>query len=172
MKKILIAIITTASITMTLPAAEGTASSSGSQLTAPSTGVDPLDRPFEAGIIFGEPTGLSLKYWTSEILAVDAGIGWSFDNDTDLHLHGDVLWHNFEWLDVPKGELPIYFGVGARAQFRSHRDDRVGIRIPFGMSYMFEDVPLSAFIEIAPVLDLAPSTHGDFTAGIGLRYRF
>jgi hypothetical protein len=142
------------------------------QLTAPSTGVDPQDRPFEAGVIFGEPTGLSLKYWVSDVMAIDGGVGWSFDDDTDLHLHGDVLWHNFDVFNVSKGELPIYFGVGARGQFRDNRDDRAGIRFPIGINYLFEDVPLSLFLEIAPVLDVVPSTRGDLTAGIGLRFRF
>lgn len=157
---------------MTPQAAESTGASSSPQLTAPSTGVDPLDRPFEAGVIFGEPTGLSLKYWVSETMAVDGGVGWSFDDDADLHLHADVLWHNFDLFDVSKGELPIYFGVGARGQFRDNHDDRFGIRFPIGINYLFEEIPLSLFLEIAPVLDLAPSTRGDFTAGIGVRYRF
>lgn len=134
--------------------------------------MNPTERPFEAGAIFGEPTGLSLKYWTSETMAIDGGLGWSFKDDTDFHVHSDLLWHNFEWLKVPEGQLPVYFGVGARAKFRDHRDDLVGIRFPIGLNYLFANAPVSVFVEVAPVLDVAPSTRGGITAGIGARYRF
>jgi len=172
MKKIIITTMTLGMLAVTIQAADDTAASSSMEITSPSTGVDPLERPFEVGAIFGEPTGLSLKYWVSPTMAIDGGAGWSFDDDTDFHLHADLLWHNFEWLPVPKGALPVYFGVGARGQFRDNRDDRAGIRFPIGMSYLFEDVPVSIFVEVAPVLDVVPSTHGDLTAGIGARYRF
>ena len=149
-----------------------TAADSSTELTASSTSVDPLERPFEAGAIFGEPTGLSLKYWFSDTMAVDGGLGWSFDDDTDLQVHSDVLWHTFELLPVSKGALAFYFGAGVRAQFRDNRDDVLGIRIPIGVNYLFEEVPVSIFAEVVPVLDVAPDTDGDFMAGIGARYRF
>jgi hypothetical protein len=147
-------------------------STGNSSITAPATDVDPRERPFEIGAIFGEPTGLSLKYWLSDTMAVDGGLGWSFDDETDVHVHSDVLWHNFEWLPVSEGSLAVYFGVGARAKFRDNRDDLFGIRFPIGLNYLFRDVPVSVFAEVAPVLDLAPSTRGALTAGIGARYRF
>jgi len=152
--------------------AQAQTSATESSLTAPPTGMEPTERPFEAGAIFGEPTGLSLKYWFSDTMAIDGGLGWSFKDDTDLHVHSDLLWHNFEWLKVPEGELPVYFGVGARAKFRDNRDDLVGIRVPIGVNYLFATAPVSVFVEVAPVLDLAPSTRGGITAGIGARYRF
>jgi hypothetical protein len=130
------------------------------------------ERKFEAGLILGEPTGASLKYWLSDTFAVDGAVGWSFHDETDLHLHSDVLWHNFDVFDVSKGQLPLYVGVGARVKFRDNRDDLVGIRVPVGINYLFENSPVSLFLEVAPVIDVAPSVRGGFTAGIGARFRF
>jgi hypothetical protein len=168
MKKLLLASAMVLAVGTAAKAADG----STSDALSTSTSTDPLDRPFEAGVIFGEPTGLSLKYWFSDTLAVDGGLGWSFDDDTDLQVHSDVLWHTFELLPVSEGALAFYFGVGVRAQFRDNRDDVVGIRIPVGVNYLFEQVPVSIFAEVAPVLDVAPDTDGSFMAGIGARYRF
>lgn len=131
-----------------------------------------MDRRFEAGLVLGEPTGASLKYWFNDTLAVDSALGWSFHRETDLYLHGDVLWHKFDLFRVPEGELPLYFGVGARVKFRDNNDDRVGIRLPVGVTYLFANTPVSLFIEVAPIIDFTPSTQGGFTAGIGARYRF
>lgn len=127
---------------------------------------------FEAGAIFGEPTGVSLKYWLNDTMAVDGAAGWSFHDDSDFYIHSDVLWHKFDVFDVSRGRLPLYFGVGGLANFRDHRDDIVGIRVPVGVNYLFEDAPVSLFLEVAPVLDIAPSTRGDITAGVGVRFCF
>lgn len=132
-----------------------------------------LDRRFGAGLIIGEPTGASLKYYLSEKTAIDGAIGWGFHHETDLHLHGDYLWHfNDLFPSVSEGHLSLYVGVGARVKFRDNDDDRVGIRVPVGLSYMLENVPVDGFVEVAPVIDFTPSTRGGFTAGIGARFWF
>jgi len=178
MKTTLIVSTVAVAMGMAAQAADGSSNttssstSTDSSITAPSTSVDPRERPFEIGAIFGEPTGLSLKYWLSDTMAVDGGLGWSFDDDTDLQVHSDLLWHTFELFPVSEGALALYFGVGVRAQFRDNRDDVFGIRIPVGVNYLFEQVPVSVFAEVAPVLDVAPDTDGGFMAGIGARYRF
>jgi hypothetical protein len=127
---------------------------------------------FGVGVIFGEPTGVALKYFLNDTIAVDGGVGWAFHHHTDWHLHGDILWHNFDLIPVPEGKLPLYFGVGARFKVEDRDDDRFGIRVPVGVSYIFERLPMDVFAEIAPVLDLAPSTRGGLTAGVGIRWWF
>jgi hypothetical protein len=131
---------------------------------------------FGVGIILGEPTGASLKYWLNDTLAIDGAIGASFndddDNDSEFYLHSDVLWHNFDLLKVPKGQLPVYFGVGALVRFRDDEDNQVGVRIPVGLSYMFDNVPIDIFAEIAPAIDMAPDVRGEITGGIGIRFWF
>jgi len=127
---------------------------------------------FGAGLILGEPTGASLKYWLNDTMALDGAVGWSFHRETDLHLHSDVLWHKFDLFSVPEGRLPLYFGVGARVKFRDHDHDQVGIRLPVGVSYIFEKIPVDIFLEVAPIIDFTPAVRGGFSAGIGARYWF
>ena len=127
---------------------------------------------FGAGLILGEPTGVSLKYFFNETIAIDGGIGWSFDDETSLHLHSDILWHKFDLVTLSEGQLPFYIGAGVRVKFRDNAEDRIGLRLPIGVSYIFEDLPLDIFFEVAPVIDFTPSTRGGFTAGIGARWWF
>lgn len=127
---------------------------------------------FGAGLIVGEPTGLSAKYFLTESVAIDGAFGWAFRDETDLHLHGDILWHKFDLFDVSGGSLPLYFGVGGRVKFIDNRDDRAGIRFPVGVSYMFDNIPVDIFAEVAPIIDFTPETRGGITGGIGARYWF
>ena len=127
---------------------------------------------FGIGALFGEPTGLSMKYWFSDITAADLGTAWSFEDHGSFQLHGDFLWHKFDLFHVPRGELPLYFGVGGRVKVPDHGDTRAGVRFPLGIAYEFPDVPLELFAEIAPILDLTPSTEGRLNGGVGLRYYF
>jgi len=126
---------------------------------------------FGAGAVFGEPTGASLKYWLNDTMAVDGVIGVGFHEETDFYLHSSFLWHKFDLFSVPKGRLPLYFGVGPRLKLRDGQE-RFGVRVPVGVSYMFEDTPVDVFLEVAPILDFTPSVRGGFTVGIGARYWF
>jgi hypothetical protein len=125
------------------------------------------------GIIIGEPTGPCFKYWLSDKSAVDGAIAWSFDKRGSLHLHADYLLHCFSFIDVEKGRLPFYYGIGGRVKFgHLDNDDRLGVRIPIGLEYLFSDAPPGVFIEIVPILDLIPDTEIDYNAAIGIRYYF
>ena len=140
---------------------------------SPTYSTDNYVGKFGAGIILGEPTGASLKYFFNDTMAIDGAIGWSSHDNTDFYLHSDILWHNFDLIPVSQGRLPIYFGVGGLARFRDHNhDNEVGIRVPVGLSYMFDNAPVDIFVEIAPALDLTPGTRGEIEGGIGVRYWF
>lgn len=125
---------------------------------------------FGAGVILGEPTGISLKNWLTDNTAVDFGIAWSFTHNGSLHLHADFLVHNFDLTKVEKGSLAVYYGIGGR--FKSQKRERVGVRFPLGLCYIPEKAPFDIFLEIAPLLDLAPATEFGLTGGIGIRYYF
>ena len=127
------------------------------------------DSGFGLGIILGEPTGISFKNWIGSSTAIDGGIAWSFSNNNSLHLHMDYLVHNFNIFKAKKGKLALYYGIGGRIMTEK---SRVGIRIPVGINYIFGDAPLDIFFELAPVLDLVPSTEFGLTGGIGIRYYF
>lgn len=132
---------------------------------------------FGLGFILGEPTGLSLKYWLDEERAVDGAAAWSYSENDSFQLHGDYLIHNYEWLN--NDNLPVYYGIGARLKLKDNdgrgrnQDDAIfGIRIPVGVTYLFDNAPLDLFFELVPVLDLAPDVELDINAAVGMRYYF
>ena len=129
-------------------------------------------KKFGIGVIIGEPTGITGKILIDDTNAIDMGAGWKTSGDNELHLYGDYLFHLYDVIEVPKGMLPLYFGVGARIVFHEDDDDEIGIRFPVGIEYVFADVPLGAFVELVPVLDLTPDTEIDFEAGTGIRFFF
>jgi len=128
------------------------------------------DNGFGIGIIIGEPTGLTAKYWITDKTAVDGGLAWSLINEGALHVHADFLIHSFNLIHVSKGQLPLYLGLGARIKLAS--DTRFGARIPLGINYHFGSAPLDVFFEVVPILDLIPATDFDINAAIGMRYFF
>jgi hypothetical protein len=136
-----------------------------------STSVHAGQGRFGLGVILGEPTGISAKYWNGKTTAIDGAIAWSFEDESALHLHMDYLIHAFGIIDISEGSLPLYYGIGGRFKFQK-KDDRVGIRIPLGMAYIFRKAPLDIFFEIVPILELIPSTKIGLNAAIGIRYFF
>jgi hypothetical protein len=128
------------------------------------------EKGFGLGIILGEPTGISAKKWLDDNSALDGAVAWSLVTPSSFHLHADYLYHNFNIFNVKKGKLPLYFGIGFR--IRIGDEDRVGIRIPVGICYIFEQSPLDIFFELGPVLDLTPATRLRLTSSVGIRYFF
>jgi len=94
----------------------------------PQTTIERIDlgHRLGAGLIVGEPTGVSLKYFLNDEAAIDDAIGWGFHHETDLYLHSDFLWHWNDFYSVPEGRLSLYFGAGVRVKYRDNDDDRVG----------------------------------------------
>jgi len=137
------------------------------------------------GVMIGEPTGLSLKHWSSRTEAFAAGLAWSFSENDSFHLHVDKLWH---------GEVPFqrdrrmdfqqnpvfYYGVGARLKLqersggrgRNRSNSLLGIRVPLGLSFDLPEAPVDIFVEIVPVLDVVPRTDFALNAAVGIRYFF
>lgn len=128
--------------------------------------------PFGIGIIIGEPTGVDLKYFVSASNAIEGAFAWSLSGSNNLHLQAEYLYHRYDLIKVEKGRLPLFFGIGGRVEFREHADDLVGIRIPVGLAYEFDNAPFDVFGEIVPLLDLAPDTDFDLEGAIGARFYF
>ena len=124
------------------------------------------------GVILGEPTGFTMKYWLTKRNAFDLGAAWSFEPDGYFELYGDYLFHFFDLIKVPEGELPLYVGVGGRVAIPDSGSTLAGVRIPVGLAYEFAKAPVEVFVEIAPIVDVAPSTELRWNGGIGVRYYF
>lgn len=128
------------------------------------------DKDLGIGFMVGEPTGLSLKSWTGGNNAFDLGLAWSLGRYDAVNIHGDYLWHNYNvFQEVEEGTLPLYYGIGARLIF-AEEDAVIGARVPVGINYLFDDAPIGLFLEVVPVLNLAPETDFDVDGGLGVRF--
>lgn len=130
----------------------------------------PADNNFGLGIILGDPTGLNCKIWQSSRIAYDAALAWSLGKEGNVHIHVDYLIHSYEFIRARKGKFPFYAGIGGRIESRD--ETALGLRIPLGMNYIFENVPIDLFLEFVPTLNIIPSTEFDLEGGIGARYYF
>lgn len=120
------------------------------------------------GVLLGEPTGVTVKYWNSARSAVDIGAAWSLtDRDEALHLHSDYLLHSWFAND---DNLAFYYGIGARIIFAD--ESSAGLRIPVGLNLLFETIPFDIFVEAAPIIDLTPDVEFAGNGGVGIRYYF
>ncbi len=128
------------------------------------------------GIILGEPTGFSWKMWLDGKIAYDSGIAWSFTGEPHIHIQGDVLWHNFSFLqnifeiDDSNGWLPFYYGIGGILKVGN--DAKLGARFVIGTTYILKNAPFDIFFETAPVMDVIPGTKFGMSVALGSRFWF
>ncbi len=126
---------------------------------------------FGLGIILGEPTGISAKYWTTSSTAFDFGLGYSLRKNSRLHLHADYLFH-VKNLTNTNENISFYYGPGARLRVVENGDSRLGFRFDVGLVWIPKNAPVDVFLEIAPLLDIIPQTYFTVNGGIGVRYFF
>ena len=146
------------------------------------------NKVFGLGIELGTPTGLNGKYFLSSDRALDFGIGTIYHwRDRDgVNAYLDYLFHPVSLVSNPSFELPLYFGFGGRIwsvdDYR-FRDDRfndvygIGLRVPVGISFDFNNVPLDIFIQLTFVLDFYTgdydrNLYADLNGSAGIRYWF
>jgi len=127
---------------------------------------------FGMGIMLGEPSGLSGKLWSGGNNAFDFGLAWSTSKNSGVAFHADYVWHKMDMISVDKGALPFYYGIGVRYRNRDNSDDNIGVRVPFGLDYLFAQSAFDVFFEVVPILDLAPDTDFDINVALGGRYFF
>jgi hypothetical protein len=130
------------------------------------------DKGFGLGVIIGEPTGLSGKYWLDGSHAIDMGLAYSFVHpDRTISLHADYLFHDETTLRSPL-RLPVYYGFGARLHFGNGSGNSFGARGVVGVVWIPGTAPVDLFIELAPVFNLFPKTSLHIDLAIGGRYYF
>jgi hypothetical protein len=131
------------------------------------------DKGYGIGIIIGEPTGLSGKYWLNNANALDFGLGFSFThfNNSRIQLHCDYLWNIYDLFKTSE-KFVIYYGPGIKILTGGSNDAKLGIRGVAGIGWFIKDAPLDLFFEAAPVVYLIPGTILKIDGGIGARYYF
>lgn len=122
---------------------------------------------FGAGVVVGDPTGVTAKYWIDPAFAVDGGVGFS----GDAAFYADLLWHTWDLLPQPqKGKLGAYVGFGPRVE--TDRDTTLGLRTLAGVNYWVPNHPVEIFLDAGPVFNLSPNRGVDVDAGLGVRFYF
>ncbi len=124
------------------------------------------------GLATPVPTGITLKLWFDKTNAFDIVGSWNI-NDDKYYVHADYLIHDFSKFAVEPASMAFYYGFGARIKEEDKKDSdtRLGMRIPFGLAYYPETVPFEIFGEVAPRLDITPSTNFGLDVMIGIRFR-
>lgn len=130
------------------------------------------------GLIFGSPTGFSIKNWYDGQRAWDGAVGTS-GGDFDLHI--DHLWHDFKLISALKdesasppapkkwkGDTSFYFGIGGRLKAAGKTE--IGVRGVMGIALLLDRSPFEMFLELAPILRFTPDTGLNFDGGLGFRY--
>jgi hypothetical protein len=145
-------------------------------------------RKFGLGGMLGQPTGITIKYFFTQRHALTAalGLGWWWGHN--IHLHCDYGYH-FMLTKTADFDLPLYIGAGLKFFVFYHRyydpywydpDDvyyyrsRVGfgIRVPIGIAFHINKVPLDVFFEIVPGIAFFPFLDFFADGAIGVRYYF
>ena len=141
------------------------------------------------GIIFGEPTGFSGKFWQDSTHAIDIGLAFSFNSF--FLTYADYLFHfpgAFGRSSEFVSQLNPYLGPGAvlfvstASSTFSTRDNRtyfdrsnsigLGVRFAAGIEWLAPKTPIGVFVEIAPGIGIIPGTFGFVQGGLGVRYYF
>jgi hypothetical protein len=128
---------------------------------------------FDLDLRLGEPLGPSRELWSSDVMAVDEGAGWSFVDSDAIQAQRDVLFHKLDLLlraDIRSS--PVYFGVDHEVKFVEHHDYQPGIPVPIGISYRGGQQRLAIFGELTPILDSAFASPLGWGGGIGIRFYF
>lgn len=143
---------------------------------------------FGAGLELGAPAGLNGKYFLSDDGALNFGIGWIGDyyyrGRDGIHLYFDYLWHPVSLANPPAFQLPLYVGIGGRIWSFDDNDYRgdddltaFGVRVPFGIAFDFNNVPLDIFLQLTFVLDFYRGYNDNdadahLEGSIGIRFWF
>ena len=119
------------------------------------------------GITSGDPSGLSLRL-NKDGQIYDAAMAW------DSTAPNNFLLLQLDWVKVSKldsvgsgADLFFYYGLGGRVTLATQT--QLGARIPLGVQLIFKGLPFELFFEVAPSLDLIPSTLLKFSSVLGLR---
>ena len=149
---------------ITLGVAFCLAVSSFAQTTAPGA------KGWAAGAFLGEPTGITVRYGVTDTQSFEAKAAWSLYNQTSLLVQANYL-QEFPGVIVIKGQdFPLYVGVGAEVNVGNTFG--LGVRIPGGILYRFQKIPLELAFELGIGMQIIPSTSLQGSGGFAVRYRF
>lgn len=129
-------------------------------------------KSFGLGVVFGEPTALTGKYWDTNSTAIDFGLSFWAHDYGEIFL--DRLWH------FPQARFPLlpYVGIGGDVRFENYgshwsNEGQLALRVPLGLLWSPRSFNvLEIFGEIVPSMQILPGIAGDLGAGVGARFYF
>ncbi len=128
------------------------------------------------GVMLGDPSGLTLKYWQKQDNAFVFDLGTSYFGNP--RLNADYLWHfdafnsNFANLYAGPG---VALGFGSSGgfwdkNFRSDKNAALGVRGVFGIDILPRQTPLEVFVELGVLVGLTPDCGSGLDESIGIRF--
>ncbi|MFA3783488.1 hypothetical protein ABRY23_10540 [Melioribacteraceae bacterium 4301-Me] len=141
----------------------------------------PKEKKFGFGVNIGEPLGLTVKFWTNNQNAFAAYIGGSYFGNPRLGI--DYLWHfnafNSNLVKLYAGP-GVHFGLNEGHtiiyQYKQdkfyYRASGVGLAVRgiVGINFIPQNTPLEFYLELGPLLGLAPNFGSIFEGAIGFRF--
>ena len=127
-----------------------------------------------AGIILGDPTGLTFQHKLGNERFMDFYLAYTWDDE--WLIAGD---YKFTLQNAFPSNIPLVAYVGGglflhvEEEDKKHKDDiALGLRIPVGIEWKVPEAPFTMFAELVPGMKFIPSTDAEFQGGIGGRYIF
>ncbi len=139
----------------------------------------PDDQNFGFGVSLGDPMAGTIKYWVNDRSAYNLTVGDSYFGSPrfglDYNLHFQTFDTEFIQLYAGPG---VIFGLGNASpdaedpEFYDIAESELGIavRAIIGFTIVPDDFPFEFFLEMGPLVGLAPETGAAFDYGLGFRF--
>lgn len=149
-------------------------------ITVSSFAQSPQGKKIGFGIMLGDPSGLTAKFWTQPENAWVVDLGTSYFGSPRIDV--DYLWHfnafNSRIVTLyagPGGALGFGRGHGFWYQnsegFYVHENGTgFGVRGVFGVNFEPQRTPLEVFFEVGMLVGITPSFGSAVDAAFGLRF--
>jgi hypothetical protein len=141
----------------------------------------PRGNNFGFGLILGDPTGGTIKYWFSRENALVASLGNSYFGA--LRINVDYLWHfdafNSQVVKMYAGIGGVLgIGEGNHWYYKHGKDDfwyrkdgtGLGVRATIGLNIIPRNAPIEIFVEAGPLIGIAPAFGSTIDASVGIRF--
>lgn len=138
----------------------------------------PEGKKFGFGIMGGDPTGGTAKFWMNDINAIDVDLGSSYFGSPRINV--DYMWHFYPF-DTRIANL--YAGAGGSLGFgknsgfyykdrffRTSSQLGVGARGIFGVDVDPPRTPLEVFLEFGVLMAVAPDFGSSADIALGIRF--
>ncbi len=142
----------------------------------------PRGNQFGFGIILGEPTGVTVKYWFNNENALVGNFGTSYFGRPRLDV--EYLWHFDAFnssivkmyaapggvLGFGKGNDYWYEWRNDRFYYRTGNDIGLGIKGLVGINIIPRRTPIEVFLEVGALVGIAPDFGSQGEAALGIRF--